>query len=120
MWAVYSIMLLLVVLVFVLTLALIDIAQGYRKLMADQHSYCVSAISEFCSDRLIAQWLREHAEKWDGVDMRPLLLRLGREQYQPGGPSVPAIWMRYEADRIDPRPETDTVAEYNLAGERII
>lgn len=120
MWMLYSIMLLLVVMIFVLTLALIDIAQGYRKLMADQHSYCVSAVAEFCSDRLIAQWLREHAEKWDGVDMRPLLQRLANEQYKPGGPSMPAIWMQYEADRIDPRPEMDATAEYTFDGRQVI
>lgn len=96
---------LLLIMNFLLLVAFIDLSRGYRKTLEAQHTYCVSAISEFVSDRLIAQSLRTMAEKWDNVETQPLLTTLAREKYEPGGPGMPAIWLRYEADRIDPKPE---------------
>lgn len=109
---------LLLILLFLVSVALIDLSRGYRKVLEAQHTYCVSAISEFTSDKLIAQFLRSSAERWDGIDIQPLLRKLADERYQVGGPSMPAIWMNYEADRIDPKHDFDTCPhEHTFAGE---
>lgn len=42
------------------------------------------------------------ADAWESVEERMHLERLAREQYQPGGPSMPAIWLRDRAESLHP------------------
>lgn len=48
-----------------------------------------------------ASILRQMAVKWESVEEQSNLIRLARENYTPGGPSMPTIWMREQANLID-------------------
>lgn len=54
---------------------------------------------------LIAQALREYADVWDRDDEehKAFLTQLAQERYSPGGPSMPAIWLRYQAEQLEQR-----------------
>jgi hypothetical protein len=66
------------------------------------HAKCIAHIASATSNRVIAMALRERAEKWDSIENQADLRRLANERYSPGGPSMPTIWLREEADLIDP------------------
>lgn len=74
------------------------------------HESCheaVEAVLRTASKRTDASALRAAADKWDSVENQTLLKRLGRDEYEPGGPSVPAIWLRIQANQMDPAIEAD-------------
>jgi hypothetical protein len=41
------------------------------------------------------------AEKFDSIEEQQNIKVLAREQYTPDGPSVPALWLRQLADKMD-------------------
>lgn len=49
-----------------------------------------------------AYLLRRLADQWDHPSEQGVLSKLAREKYNPGGPSMPAIWLREQANKIDP------------------
>lgn len=46
-----------------------------------------------------AQALREAADAWDSEEELPHMTALADERYQPGGPSMPEIWLRDRAEK---------------------
>lgn len=109
---------LLLILLFLVSVALIDLSRGYRKVLEAQHTYCVSALAEFTSDRIIADWLRNAAQQYDSIEEQSVIRKLADERYQPSGPSLPAIWLTYQADRLSPRlvikPESVLTEEWSI------
>jgi hypothetical protein len=99
--------------------AKIDLLQSARLASrAVSHAQCVVNIEDYVSAVFAAEVLRAAAGDWDSTKEQANLHRLAREKYQPGGPSMPVIWLNDRANRIDPRPEP--TAEYNFAGERVL
>lgn len=73
---------------------------------AGQHAVCILTIQQAISGAHDAVLLRQLADKWDSVAEQGNLRVLAREQYSPGGPSMPAIWLRQQADIITERIDT--------------
>jgi len=48
-----------------------------------------------------AALLRRLADKWDHPSEQGELTILAREKYRVGGPSMPAIWLREQADKLE-------------------
>lgn len=48
-----------------------------------------------------ASLLRRLADQWDHPAEQGNLNRLAREQYELGGPSMPTIWLRQQANKLD-------------------
>lgn len=67
----------------------------------DRHIEALHILQSLNTRRDKAAGLREAANRWDDPALRPELERLAREYYTPGGPSMPAIFMRLEADAIE-------------------
>lgn len=63
-----------------------------------EHDDCIKAIAASVSRSHSASLMRHLAHKWDAVEEQANLQTLAREQYRPGGPSMPAIWLRHQAD----------------------
>lgn len=51
--------------------------------------------------------LRQMADRWDSHEEQPVLQRLADEEFVPGGPSMPVIWLRYQADRLEQENDKD-------------
>lgn len=68
-----------------------------------QHAKCIAHVADVTSKRIVAMALREYARRWDSVEEKANLIALAREQYKPGGPNMPAIWMNQQADLLDPQ-----------------
>lgn len=47
-----------------------------------------------------AALLRSLADKWDSIEEKPTILAM-RRKFHEAGPSVPAIWMREQANLIE-------------------
>lgn len=65
-----------------------------------EHAKCVALVSSLASDRIAAMTLLHAADRWDSVEEQPRVQQLIRDEYKMGGPSMPAIWLRHEAERI--------------------
>lgn len=65
--------------------------------------------------------LRAAADKWEDPLYKPALERMAHDHYEPGGPSMPAIFMRLEADALSGIPQIPNTEEpmYNYNGDRI-
>jgi len=92
-------------LVLVLALALLTIAHccvliSLKQQMREGHSAYVKQVSAILSREYGASILEQAARDWDSTDERPNLQRLARDEYKPGGPSMPTIWLRDRAKRI--------------------
>lgn len=61
------------------------------------HLACIKALR----GHVEAAHLRAAADRWDSVESKPRLQVLSQARYSPGGPSMPAIWLRDEADRLE-------------------
>lgn len=71
----------------------------------NRHEVCheaVEAVLRTACARTDASILRVMADKWDSIEEQTNLKQLARERYEAGGPSMPAIWLRQQADLIDP------------------
>lgn len=70
---------------------------------------------------LLAERLREIARNYESPDNVRLRHTLGRTVWKEGGTPLPALWLEALADEISPQFKFDgEVAEYNMAGERIV
>ena len=68
--------------------------------LARRHTLCLMDIKEVVSASHDAALLNRLADRWDSPDEQGNLRILAREKYNPGGPSMPAIWLRQQADII--------------------
>lgn len=69
------------------------------------HAKCIAHIADVVSKRVVAMALRDLAVRWESVEEKANLQRLGREVYKIGGPSMPTIWLNQQADLLDPPTE---------------
>jgi hypothetical protein len=102
MWVLMSIIGLLLV-----TLASVGLLYGERQRTARMeekadHAKCMAHLTSVASNRFIAGRLRELAAKYDGIEEQAVLAQLARNRYQPGGPSMPTIWLNLQAELLDP------------------
>lgn len=68
------------------------------------HAKCIALISSVVSNRVVAMAFRDAAARWDSLEEQANLRTLANTVYQPGGPSMPVIWLNAEADKLDPLP----------------
>jgi hypothetical protein len=64
------------------------------------HAKCIAHISSVVSRRVVAEAMRTAAEKWDSVENQLVIGRI-RNEYVPDGTSVPALWLREQADLME-------------------
>lgn len=62
------------------------------------HERVLDLLSSVDHNRTSAAALDRAAEAWEDPANQPFLSQLAREKYQPGGPSMPAIWLRDRAE----------------------
>ena len=68
----------------------------------DDNGQHVDAImNSVVSNRAMAQTIRNLAERWDSIEEQANLRRLANERYSPGGPSMPVIWLREQAELME-------------------
>ena len=102
-------MYLLVLSIFLLTLAsevfLVWVTQRGLKesnrIHEAHHAEALSILADLNKRRDMASGLRAAAEKWEDPLSQPYLAKLARDKYTPGGTSMPAIFLRIEADEIE-------------------
>lgn len=93
----------LIVLVLVLFAMVCLLAARIEWLMHENHLDChdhAHALLARVNHRAAADALRAAADRWDSVEETRVKDTLARKFYKPGGPSMPAIWLRHEADRL--------------------
>lgn len=61
------------------------------------HAKCMGAVMQYVGDEWAAQVLEVAASDWENVETLHDLDRISRLRYQPGGVSVPALWMEERA-----------------------
>lgn len=93
--------------VILLIAAFVRIADVQKEVCDEKtaHESCheaTLAVLSTASKRTDASALRAAADRWDSIEEQGNLKRLASERYKPGGPSMPTIWLRAEADRMDP------------------
>lgn len=69
-----------------------------------EHYSCIDSINRAVSAAHDATLLRHLADRWDSVEEQGNLRILAREKYLPGGPAMPALWLRQQADKIEGLP----------------
>jgi hypothetical protein len=65
------------------------------------HDDCIKQVAASVSRAHSASLMRHLAHKWDTVEEQGNLQILAREQYHAGGPSMPTLWLRQQADLIE-------------------
>lgn len=106
------------------TLAGVGLLYGerHRQFRLDEkadHAKCVAHLTATSSNHFVAARVRDLADRWDSIEEQGNLRRLANERYTPGGPSMPVIWLRYQADQLEGGTSTDDMI-YNMAGERVL
>lgn len=94
----------LLLLLLIVACRKLETSQAEARSEADRHSEChdrVAGAVALVSGRIRSDLLRTLADRWDSVEEQPNLRRLAAEEYSPGGPSMPAIWLRQQARLID-------------------
>lgn len=114
MWVLLSLIGLLLTLVAYLGLLYGDWSRRVREEEKADHAKCMALVASAVSDRMVAQNLRAMADKYDSMEEMPTRDRI-RRTHDPDGLSVPAMWMKHQADLLDPSPKDN---RYNLYGER--
>ena len=67
------------------------------------HAKCIAHLADFSSKRVVALALRDTAERYDSVAGQREVRVLANEKWTPTGDhSIPALWMREQADLLDP------------------
>jgi len=92
----------------------------------DDHVEFVAELMTAFEDRLWAEKIRALADRYDsdqGIREMTILRREVEKHRATGGPTLPALWLCLQADRIDPPQEFDknevAYAEYDMTGKRI-
>jgi len=83
--------------------------------MNAERAALVSTLRRHDAKRVKAEVLRDLANRYGSVQETATLNRIAREQYVPGGPDVPALWLRHHADLLDP----DVFTEERVAEPRM-
>lgn len=68
------------------------------------HQRCheqAESLLQMSTVRAEAQALRRAANLWDSVEEEQAKRVLAHEKYVQGGPSIPAIWLREQATKLD-------------------
>lgn len=68
------------------------------------HDRCheqAQSLLQMSTVRAEAQALRRAANMWDSIEEEHAKRILAREKYVEGGPSIPAIWLREQATKLD-------------------
>jgi cytochrome c556 len=76
----------------------------------DEYHRSVEDIARHVRGAHDAALLHRMADRWESVEEQGNLRTLAREQYTPGGPSMPALWLRQQASLIQPE-GTEGMAE---------
>lgn len=85
-----------------------------------EHAKCVAHIAAVTSNRFLAARLREYAVKYGSTDERHVFVELSRN-WEPDRTPVPVLWLNLQAELLDPTEmDYNEVAEYNMAGERVL
>jgi hypothetical protein len=82
-------------------LALVRVVYLSRRDGKVDHAKCVALISSVVSNRVVAIAFRDAANRWDSIEEQADLRRLAREQFKDDGPSMPALWLREQAAKIE-------------------
>lgn len=94
------IILLLMGLVVLAVIRLDEVHRDVAFALDEQHDQCVAQVTKHVSDLYAAQVLTLAAADYDSPDEAGILLRIAREEYVAGGPSMPALWLRDRAARL--------------------
>lgn len=85
-----------------------------------EHAEFVAELMTAFEDRLFAEKIRALADRYDsdqGIREMTYLRREVEKHRAVGGPTLPALWLHLQADRIDPPTLYDTRDKYgNFAG----
>lgn len=95
-----GVILLLTGVVVVAFMRLDDVHRDVVFAQDEQHDHCVRQVTKRVSDLYAAQVLTLAAADYDSPDESGNLLRISREEYEVGGPSMPALWLRDRAARL--------------------
>lgn len=90
--------------------AFLRIGEVQSEQKSKSHAVCVASIFSVVGDAHAARTLRYAADRWDSIEEQPNIRRLA-QQYTLDGASMPALWLRSEADRIDPVPSEESAHE---------
>ena len=73
------------------------------------HAKCIAHIASVVSNKAVADALRQAAERYDSVENQSRMYQITRSWSTASPSSVPSMWLREEADRIEattPKMET--------------
>jgi hypothetical protein len=87
---------------------------------AVSHAGCVQQVGQAVSKQHDAALLRRMAEKYDSVENQTVLSRMRWERSNENDHrvTIPAQWLREEADMIDPPPAETPM--YDMSGQRVM
>jgi hypothetical protein len=88
-----------------------DAVERADRAKSQSHAFCLATINASVSRAHAADVLEDAAHRWDAVEEQGHLKVLAREHYVPGGPSMPAIWMRDRAAMLRGEREDDGITE---------
>lgn len=100
----------LILLVAFLADDIIRLRAGESAGLEADHSECADTLAAFFAERLFAERIRHLATKYDseaGIREMAFLRREMERQRTAGGPTLPAMWLRLQADHIDPPTPAD-------------
>lgn len=64
------------------------------------HAKCIALVSHYVGNQFAASVLEEAANRFETPEGKRKLHSLVETDWKPDGPSMPALWMRREANRI--------------------
>jgi hypothetical protein len=65
------------------------------------HAKCLALVSSVVSNKAVAQAFRLAADRADGIDGVADMRRLATYDWDESGPTVYALWLREQADKIE-------------------
>lgn len=90
----------LLVLLLLVFLHIFDMKNDMLDMREQEHSDCVETMMDAVSNAHAIAVLNSAAMAWDSAEEQQRLLRLTHQQYVPGGPSMPQIWLKDRANRL--------------------
>lgn len=103
MFAMTCALIALVLLVAFLADEVIRLRHYLNEDLEDDHAKCIAHIADVTSKRFVAVALDDLAERYDSIDEKHIIEKIKREEWTPGGPSLPALWLYHHADRLYPQ-----------------
>jgi len=91
-----------------------------EKLEHDQCHEATLAVLKTACRRTDASALRAAADRYDSVEEQNNLRILAQRRYETDGPSMPAIWLREQADKMDPALDPLDLYPRTMEGKRIL